>query len=40
MENKKYEWDLDDLLNNKSLDDLYAEFEEKKLNVLKLLPLF
>lgn len=40
MENKKYEWDLDDLLNNKSLDDLYAEFEAKKAERIKAFATF
>lgn len=30
MENKKYEWDLDYLLKNGSLDQLFEEFESKK----------
>lgn len=40
LANKKYEWDLEDLLKNKSVDELFNEWVAKQKEVLKLYPSF
>ena len=40
LTNKKYEWDLEDLLKNKSVDELFNEWVAKQKEVLKLYPSF
>ena len=38
--NKQYEWDIEDLLKNKSVDELFNEWISKQKDVLKLYPTF
>ena len=40
LANKKYEWDIEDLLKNKSVDELFNEWVAKQKEVLKLYPTF
>ena len=40
LDNKKYEWDIEDLLKNKSVDELFNEWVAKQKEVLKLYPTF
>ena len=40
LNNKEYEWDLEDLLKNKSIDQLFDEWVAKQNEVLKLYPTF
>lgn len=40
MENKKYNWDLQSLLKNKTLDDLFNEWEEQEKKLVELYPTF